>query len=591
MSDAPELEAIGLYFDKDAYVEPTTTGEPSRTRPMGLMGRHVAGQQFLEAFWRSSHVGWVVGLTSSAPSLEAFRATVGALMASGGRERRVEAIEEQRFHAAFLPKPPVPLLHFPFPPPARHAWVRQHSGGNGHALTGVTHTLASPAAVQALNELVTAPFEPYDALICTSRSVLAMVRSVTGAYADHLRERHGGRPTVRARLEHIPLGVDTEKHRPATPEERAAVRKRLDVAEDEIVVLFVGRLAFHAKAQPFPMFDGVARAARAAGCKAHLILSGWAPNEAIGKAFRDGARVFAPSIRTTFVNGMDPGLRSDIWHAADVFTLLTDNIQETFGLVIAEAMASGLPVVASDWDGCRDQVIDGETGFLVPTTLMRGAASNATSRLILGELNYDHFLGECSQAACVDPLAAAEAFRRLFADADLRHRFGAAGRQRAVERFAWPGIIRDYERLWQEQNAERVRCAAHRETTRRPNPGPACYPAPEASFASYPTALLDGHSRLVADKFARERLNWFTELALTNYGVGGRTKDPEVIRAVLAAAAIPRTIAELDEVAGRGSPSPATGRGTLAWLLKYGMLHVAGAASLNADASDGAPAG
>ena len=64
--------------------------------------------------------------------------------------------------------------------------------------------------------------------------------------------------------------------------------------------------------------------------------------------------------------------RFQVWHAADLVVSLVDNIQETFGLVIVEAMASGLPVVATDWNGYRDLVVDGETGFLVPTTMCGG---------------------------------------------------------------------------------------------------------------------------------------------------------------------------------------------------------------------------
>ena len=52
--------------------------------------------------------------------------------------------------------------------------------------------------------------------------------------------------------------------------------------------------------------------------------------------------------------------------AADLFCSPADNLQETFGLSVLEAMASSLPVVASDWNGYRDLVLHGRTGWLVP---------------------------------------------------------------------------------------------------------------------------------------------------------------------------------------------------------------------------------
>ena len=123
----------------------------------------------------------------------------------------------------------------------------------------------------------------------TSWSV-EVVKTIAGSYADYLKERHGGSPGLGVRLEQIPLGVNPDKYHPATPEERMRMRQALHIADDEIVVLFVGRLSFHAKVHPFPIFVGVSRAARAAGRKAHLILAGWAANEHIRCAFLEGAQ-------------------------------------------------------------------------------------------------------------------------------------------------------------------------------------------------------------------------------------------------------------------------------------------------------------
>ena len=90
----------------------------------------------------------------------------------------------------------------------------------------------------------------------------------------------------------------------------------------------------------------------------------------------DGARTLRPQRADLARRRPRPeATRRSVWHAADVFVSPSDNIQETFGLAVLEAMASGLPVVASDWDGYRDLVADGETGFLVPTAMVEGATS------------------------------------------------------------------------------------------------------------------------------------------------------------------------------------------------------------------------
>lgn len=97
------------------------------------------------------------------------------------------------------------------------------------------------------------------------------------------------------------------------------------------------------------------------------------------------------------------GYRHDvpaILAAADVFTL--PSYFEALPMSVIEAMLSGLPVVASDISGPREQVVHGETGLLV---------------------------------AVRDADALAAGLRRLAGDAALRRRMGQAGRQRALDRF------------------------------------------------------------------------------------------------------------------------------------------------------------
>ena len=100
------------------------------------------------------------------------------------------------------------------------------------------------------------------------------------------------------------------------------------------------------------------------------------------------------------------GARDDVPEvlaAADVFVL--SSLSECLPISILEAMAAGLPVVATRVGGVPELVADGETGLLVPAA---------------------------------DPTALAQALRTLIEDADLRRRMGATGRERARERFDLP---------------------------------------------------------------------------------------------------------------------------------------------------------
>jgi glycosyltransferase involved in cell wall biosynthesis len=84
---------------------------------------------------------------------------------------------------------------------------------------------------------------------------------------------------------------------------------------------------------------------------------------------------------------------------------------------ILEAMASGLPVIATDVGGNAELVVHGVTGFLVPA-------------------------GE--------PAAIAARLREYQGDPALAARHGSAGRQRAVEHFSLDGMVAAYRNLYRD---------------------------------------------------------------------------------------------------------------------------------------------
>ena len=87
--------------------------------------------------------------------------------------------------------------------------------------------------------------------------------------------------------------------------------------------------------------------------------------------------------------------------AADIFLSLVDNHQETFGLSPVEAMAAGVPVVVSDWDGYRYTVQNGVEGFRIPTLAPSHSSQGAELALQHdhGLISYQDYVG-CSCAAC-----------------------------------------------------------------------------------------------------------------------------------------------------------------------------------------------
>src|ERR1700760_3430249 len=144
------------------------------------------------------------------------------------------------------------------------------------------------------------------------------------------------------------------------------------------------------------MFQAVQKAAAASGVKLHFAMAGWFPNDADRGRYEQAAKVHAPDVPTHFLDGNDRTLLGELWAGADVFLSLVDNIQETFGITPLEAMAAGLPVVVSDWDGYRSTVRDGIEGFLIPTLggPTSGLGTTMVTRHVFEVVSYQAYVGE-----------------------------------------------------------------------------------------------------------------------------------------------------------------------------------------------------
>lgn len=373
------------------------------------------------------------------------------------------------------------------------SWLRRRAvGDRAYSLMGLVHTLAPPALRADMATAVTSPIQPWDALICTSPSVQDALNRMFDEYSGFLAERFGGTENPKPYLPLIPLGVDQPaiQARADRPEVRARLREELAIGEADILVLWLGRLSFFEKAAPQPMFRAIEEAAQASGVKVHFAMVGWFPNGDQDRVrYQAAAEAYAPSVAVHFLDGNDQGRVGSFWAASDIFISLVDNIQETFGITPVEAMAAGLPVVVSDWDGYRYTVQDGEQGFLIPTLggPPGGPSVGAAERHILGLEAYQLYVGGLAQHTAVHVGRAAEAIAALIASPDLRRRMGEAGRKRVREVFDWPVVARQYAGLAEELAA--IREASPPDNTQgRFNPVKG---DPNRDFAGFPNQVQD----------------------------------------------------------------------------------------------------
>jgi glycosyltransferase involved in cell wall biosynthesis len=158
-------------------------------------------------------------------------------------------------------------------------------------------------------------------------------------------------------------GVDIERFRPPTPEEREAARAALGRTADERVVLFIGN-EFGRKGLPL-ILDAMGRL----DASSHLHVVGGTPDlvaQASSAAATAGLR------ERVHFEGPHPDPRPWL-RAADA--LVMPSAYESFGLVVLEALASGVPVVATPTGCVPDLVVDGINGAVIeatPAALARG---------------------------------------------------------------------------------------------------------------------------------------------------------------------------------------------------------------------------
>jgi glycosyltransferase involved in cell wall biosynthesis len=223
--------------------------------------------------------------------------------------------------------------------------------------------------------------------------------------AEDVRTARRARIVPDDRLRPLGNGVDLARFAPERfgREDRAALRRRAGAAPGERVVGFVGRLV-----REKGVLELVAAARARRGWRVWLV----GPDERGAKADALApASLAAPNV--TWL-GLQPEV-APLYAAMDVVVL--PSWREGFPRTLLEASAMGRPVVATRIRGCREAVVPGETGLLVPAR---------------------------------DPAALRDAVDALLADAPRRRRLGRAARARAREWFDEQAVFERIDRAYRE---------------------------------------------------------------------------------------------------------------------------------------------
>ena len=319
--------------------------------------------------------------------------------------------------------------------------LRKFFGKAEWPITGVTHSLSYTSGIPSLLAAFFEDMYSYDCLVCTSHAGRKVVENIIHSMMDYLSDRTGVNLKWQVQLPVIPLGVDASFY---TAGDKRSSRRRFGIPGNSKVFLYVGRFSITFKMDPWPLLLSFSENLGKEKEDVLLVIAG-NDSEQVTPQMKRFVNSLGIADKVLILPNITNQEKLSLYSAADVFLSPIDNVQETFGLAIIEAMSAGLAVIASDWNGYRESIIDGETGFLIPT-YWADCVDHVSHSTLMKDDRAIHWL--LSQAVSVDMAELGRLMRVFYDNPDLSKRMGEKGRQRVLDYYDWPKVIHKYEELW-----------------------------------------------------------------------------------------------------------------------------------------------
>ncbi len=412
-------------------------------------------------------------------------------------------------------------------------------------VTAMIHSLSYPRFMESYLDMMHGGVSPCDALLCSSD---AGRRVVQNCFTQLAKGFDLAPPAMR--MEIAPLGLDSGD---VPSLEKAACRGLLKIGESEIVGLCFGRLSDHDKMDLFPLLQAFAKVS--GDEKERLVIAGAGADEDYRKLLELWAKALGIEKRISIFANPDEELKWRLFHAADYFLSPTDNPQETFGITLIEAMACGLPMIVSDYNGYKETA-SGAAAVRVKTAWDRFDPLARLSPLLDERTLHRYF----AQSLIVDIGQLAGAMRDMIHEPAKRKAMGEAGRRRFEKHYDYRVIIPRIEKIWDELKAN-CDIAVDEDAF-----DPAAMDVFEV-FAHYPSEMISLDTRLRRSELAVELRRANADYPL--YAEMSNIIDAGKMQRLLFQLRKPASIVDIIEQAGEPSWKI---RYTLMWMLKHGLV-------------------
>jgi glycosyltransferase involved in cell wall biosynthesis len=318
------------------------------------------------------------------------------------------------------------------------ATLRQKLQRYDAPLCGFIHSINSARIAVALLQQCFAGLSEADLLFCSSRAGMKTI----DVYIEEIGRLLPPDMRYPARRALVPLGVEV----PTVDQEASGtLRQRLNVESACSIALYFGRLSQTSKCDLGPLLVALSHLL-GRGNSLHLVIAGDDTQSKEAARLQTLANELGCLRNVTIWPNPSAADKHLLYSGADIFASPSDNIQETYGLTVAEAMAYGLPAVVSDWDGYRDLVKDADNGFLVPSVFPPTIETLRLCDCTTSMLEEDSL----AQSTAIDVSILSERLEKLALDQALRRQMGQAARQYVEKYCSWQVVVKRYEELWEE---------------------------------------------------------------------------------------------------------------------------------------------
>ena len=520
----------------------------------GRMGRYVANYEFLKALLNFSHFD-KFHLFCLNP--EHMQATINTLVDDKDISDDAKAKIDVMLSSHLVPM----LQNTPYHCCHLGGWGYFYAGTaqlrNNYAvepfpITGVIHSLNSRETSFDIYKLIKAPIQSYDAIVCSSHCGKETMRKKLQRCAaiEQTSDFQG-------KLEQIPLGVDASFDQLPS---RESSKKALGIDDDRLNILYLGRLSPSTKADIYPLLLTLQRLKESTCKNFRLVIAGGASDSEVALHQQMIAELNLTDIVLLKPN-FDPGQKRQLYCASDICVAPSDNIQETFGISIIEAMICGLPIIASDLNGYSELIEHGSNGYKVTTTWIDEFFLASMDEILPTETLQTLL----AQSMVLDLDELHNYLKLLLDDDDLRKKIGETGKAIANQKYRWQTIIAQYETLWDSLKSTAMNC-----------------PHPVSTESIFTNDYLNTFSHYPSRQLKPELLVSITEqglIALKNQQLPGHYNDCKMAfneqwlaQACHHLSSSPSaTVGNLLEKFGDEGNS---GRFTLLWAAKYGLLKI-----------------